>query len=196
MRFAALVLFAFAGIAAAQVPVPPTETAPTGSVTVSRTASSTSTSRTRSSSGTRSGTGTLSGTLTASTNGTMTATASSVTPTTTTYPTLGDASPCGAYFSCFVSACHSHLAQSSTACKDRLRKPTAQPLLRLTVTAPGSSPLSSVIATPELTAFHSPLFRSSLVQCVAANCPSDLTSAEQLGQVNTIPRLAPYISQS
>ncbi|KAG9119882.1 hypothetical protein FRC07_004879 [Ceratobasidium sp. 392] len=95
MRFATLALLTLVGFTAAQTPIPPTLTAPTGSVTVPDTASSTS-RRTRTSSGTRSGTatGTLSGTLTASANGTSTATASSVTPTTTTYPSLGDASPC------------------------------------------------------------------------------------------------------
>ncbi|KAF8608150.1 hypothetical protein BDV93DRAFT_519214 [Ceratobasidium sp. AG-I] len=95
MRFAAIILLAFASYSAAQTPIPPPETAPTGSVTVPST-QSTSSTRTRTSSGTRSGTASLSGsgTLTASTNGTATASASSVTPTTTTYPSLGDASPC------------------------------------------------------------------------------------------------------
>ncbi|QRV98278.1 CFEM domain protein [Ceratobasidium sp. AG-Ba] len=94
MRFAPLVLFTLLGYAAAQTPIPPTLTAPTGSVTVSEGSSSTGTSRTRTATGTRSGTSSLSGTLTASANGTATATTSSVTPTTTTYPSLGDASPC------------------------------------------------------------------------------------------------------
>ncbi|KAG8741194.1 hypothetical protein FRC10_003188 [Ceratobasidium sp. 414] len=146
MRFAAPVLLVLAGLATAQTPIPPPLTAPTGSVTVPGTPSSTS--RTRSS-GTRSGTatGTLSGTLTASANGTATVTTSSATPTTTTYPSLGDASPC------VVNCLQGSIAQANC----------------ITIT--------------QVDCYcNSERFRNSLVQCVASNCPSDLTNAEQLGQ--------------
>ncbi|CAE6417153.1 unnamed protein product [Rhizoctonia solani] len=91
MRFSCLILGLFATLAAAQTPIPPTETAPTGSVTVTGTGT-----RSTSGTGTMSASGT--GTLTASASGNMTASgtvsATSTTPTTTTYPSLGDASPC------------------------------------------------------------------------------------------------------
>ncbi|KAH7334651.1 hypothetical protein B0J17DRAFT_671027 [Rhizoctonia solani] len=89
MRFSCLIIGLFATLAAAQTPIPPTETAPTGSVTVSGTRSTTGTG-TGSTSGTA--TGTVTGTVTASASGTVSAT--STTPTTTSYPSLGDASTC------------------------------------------------------------------------------------------------------
>ncbi|KAG8686158.1 hypothetical protein FRC08_012716 [Ceratobasidium sp. 394] len=143
-----LILLTLAGLTTAQTPIPPTLTAPTGSVTVPGTPSSSS-SRTRTSSGTRSRTttGTLSGTLTASANGTATASTSSATPTTTTYPSLGDASPC-------VVNC-----------------------LQVSIAQADCSTITQVDCY-----CNNERFRNSLVQCVASNCPSDLTSAEQLGQ--------------
>ncbi|KAJ1305970.1 hypothetical protein OPQ81_010685 [Rhizoctonia solani] len=90
MRFS-LVLGLFATLAAAQTPIPPTETAPTGSVTVSG-------SGTRSTTGTASISGSASGTITASASGNITASgtasATSTTPTTTSWPSLQDASTC------------------------------------------------------------------------------------------------------
>ncbi|KAG8757119.1 hypothetical protein FRC12_010386 [Ceratobasidium sp. 428] len=149
MRFATLALLALAGYTAAQTPIPPPETAPTGSVTVPGSSTPSSSSRTRTASGTRSGTasGTLSGTITSSANGTATETASSAVPTTTTYPSLGDASPC-------VVNC-----------------------MQVSVAQAGCSTITQVDCF-----CPSPQFRNTLVQCVASNCPSDLTSGEDLGQ--------------
>ncbi|EUC57506.1 CFEM domain protein [Rhizoctonia solani AG-3 Rhs1AP] len=143
MRFSCLIFGLFATLAAAQTPIPPTETAPTGSVTVSG-------SVTRTSSGTRSGTaiGTASGTgtISASASGNMTVT-TSATPTTTSYPSLGNASPC-------VANC-----------------------LQVSISQANCSTIIDVncYCTSER-------FRTGLVQCVAASCPSDLSSAENYGQ--------------
>ncbi|CUA66946.1 hypothetical protein RSOLAG22IIIB_02853 [Rhizoctonia solani] len=144
MRFSCLIVGLFATFAAAQTPIPPTETAPTGSVTVSG-------SGTRTSSGTRTGStsGTATGTVTATASGNITATESttSTTPTTTSYPSLGSASAC-------VANC-----------------------LQASVSQSNCSTIIDVncYCTNER-------FRTGLVQCVAASCPSDLSSAENYGQ--------------
>ncbi|KAL5638271.1 hypothetical protein ACGC1H_005079 [Rhizoctonia solani] len=147
MRFSCLIFGLFATLAAAQTPIPPTETAPTGSVTVSG-------SVTRTSSGTRSGTASVSGTASISGTGTISASASgnmtvttSATPTTTSYPSLGSASPC-------VANC-----------------------LQVSISQANCSTIIDVncYCTSER-------FRTGLVQCVAASCPSDLSSAENYGQ--------------
>ncbi|KAG8726844.1 hypothetical protein FRC11_014371 [Ceratobasidium sp. 423] len=143
MRFS-LVLGLFATLAAAQTPIPPTETAPTGSVTVSR-----SGTRTASVTGTSSVSGNATGTLTTSASGNVTSTlsATSTTPTTTSWPSLGDAAPCVA--NCLQSSV------SQTNC-------------------------STII---DVNCYcTNQRFREALVQCVAANCPSDLSSAENYGQ--------------
>ncbi|KDN34469.1 hypothetical protein RSAG8_12446, partial [Rhizoctonia solani AG-8 WAC10335] len=78
---------------------------------------------------------------------TATLSATSTTPTTTSYPSLGDASPC-------VANC-----------------------LQVSISQANCSTIIDVncYCTNER-------FRSGLVQCVAATCPSDLSSAESYGQ--------------
>ncbi|CCO36193.1 hypothetical protein RSOLAG1IB_05760 [Rhizoctonia solani AG-1 IB] len=95
MRFSTrfVLLGLFATIASGQTPIPPTETAPTGSVTITESASGT---RTTTGTALSSGSGTVNGTITAtgSLNSTATLSATSTTPTTTSYPSLGGASTC------------------------------------------------------------------------------------------------------
>ncbi|QRW25266.1 CFEM domain protein [Rhizoctonia solani] len=137
MRFSTrfVVLGLFAAIASAQTPIPPTETAPTGSVT--RTVSDTVTT-----SGTALPSSSVNGTITASgsLNSTATLSATSTTPTTTSYPSL--------------------VANSSG------------------LDFPGK-----LLDYYDVNCYcNSTQFRSGLVQCVASNCPQDLSSAENYGQ--------------
>ncbi|GAB1523496.1 hypothetical protein RhiTH_006646 [Rhizoctonia solani] len=138
MRFSTrfVVLGLFAAIASAQTPIPPTETAPTGSVT--RTVSDTVTT-----SGTALPSSSVNGTITASgsLNSTATLSATSTTPTTTSYPSL-------------VANC-----------------------LQVSISQANCSTIIDVNCY-----CNSTQFRSGLVQCVASNCPQDLSSAENYGQ--------------
>ncbi|KAF8706909.1 CFEM domain, partial [Rhizoctonia solani] len=146
MRFSTrfVVLGLFAAIASAQTPIPPTETAPTGSVT--RTVSDTVTT-----SGTALPSSSVNGTITASgsLNSTATLSATSTTPTTTSYPSLGGASTCG---------------KSSVSFSVSISQANCSTIIDVNCYC------------------NSTQFRSGLVQCVASNCPQDLSSAENYGQ--------------
>ncbi|CAE6444880.1 unnamed protein product [Rhizoctonia solani] len=164
MRFSTrfIILGLFATIASGQTPIPPTETAPTGSITISGSVSGT---RTTSGTAVPSSSGTVNGTITASgsLNSTATLSATSTTPTTTSYPSLGDASTCG------KSSIHFLLLV--------LTGYLVANCLQVSISQANCSTIIDVncYCTSER-------FRSALVQCVAATCPQDLSSAENYGQ--------------